>query len=328
MAQAMFMKIRLLYSVDELHVLAPPSTLPLTQLMPEVDDGISLAIGHGELRFGERLRISRILAANSYDWAIITPRSIKSALVPFLAGIKRRTGFLGEMRFGLINDVRPERHTRAIRTVDRILSLVPAVEGSAVSRPPTPRLVVPERYVEEALAVVGIARPSSPVLALCPGADYGPAKRWPVRHFASLAAEQQRKGWTIWVLGSKNDRAIAAEICDHAGGSCHNLAGLTRIDQAAALMTLSDAVVSNDSGLMHVAAALRKQTVGLFGPSSPERTPPLTNRGAALWLGLGCSPCFKRRCPLGHTECLNQLTPEMVSSELERGRVPPRENRQ
>lgn len=317
LAQGLFRKLRRTGPVDALHVLAPPQSLALTGLMPEVDEAIPLPIGHGELGLAGRWRLARRLAAVSYDRAIVMPRSFKSALIPFWARIPRRTGFLGEMRYGLINDIRRHRYAQSPRTLDRFLSLVDGPEDAATALEFEPRLVVTDRQVRDALAAIGLERPQSPILALCPGAEYGPAKQWPVRHFAQLAAEQARDGRTIWVLGSESERDLAAEICGHAGGAGQNLAGRTDLVQAAALLSLCDAVVSNDSGLMHIAAALGKRTIGLFGSSSPKRTPPLGDRATALWLGLDCSPCFKRKCPLGHTDCLNRLTPDMVSAALD-----------
>lgn len=317
LAHGLFRKLRRMGSVDTLHVLAPPQSLALTELMPEVDQAVPLPIGHGELSLAGRWRVARRLAALSYDWAIVMPRSFKSALIPLWARIPRRTGFLGEMRIGLINDVRRHRYRQSPRTLDRFLSLVDGPGGADAAREFEPRLVVTDRQIQDALAATGLERPRSPTLALCPGAEYGPAKQWPVRHFARLAAGQARDGRTIWVLGSDSERDLAAEICGHAGRAGQNLAGRTDLVQAAALLSLCDAVVSNDSGLMHIAAALGKRTIGLFGSSSPKRTPPLGDHGTALWLGLGCSPCFKRHCPLGHTDCLNRLTPDMVSAALD-----------
>lgn len=316
-AQAMCIKLRESFAIEELHVLAPPSTLALTRLMPEVDAGIDMPVGHGEIGLKRRWQTARQLSEQSYDWAIITSRSFKAALIPFMAKIPRRTGFLGELRYGLINDIRPEIRQPNHRTIDRFLSILPLMTGTDSDPVPTPRLIVTDEQVEEALSAVGLERPDRPLLVLCPGADYGPAKRWPTRHFAELSTVQQRKGWAVWVLGSNDDREAGNQICDVDGDHSHNLTGRTTIDQAVALMSISNAVVSNDSGLMHASAALQKRTVGLFGSSSPERTPPLTDLGTALWQGLSCSPCFKRQCPLGHMDCLNQLTPQMVVSELE-----------
>ena len=317
LAQGLFKILRRMGSVDALHVVAPPPSLALTDLMPEVDEAIPLPIGHGVLNLAGRWRVARRLAAVSYDWAIVIPRSFKSALIPYWARIPRRTGFLGEMRIGLINDIRHHQYAQSPRTLDRFLSLACVQEGADTALDSEPRLVVTDQQIKDALAETGLERPRSPTLALCPGADYGPAKRWPVRLFAKLAAEQARHGRTIWVLGTESERNLATEICRHAGRSSQNLAGLTNLVQAATLLSLCDAVVSNDSGLMHIAAALGKRTIGLFGSSSPKRTPPLSDHGTALWLGLACSPCFKRHCPLGHTDCLNRLTPDMVSAALD-----------
>jgi heptosyltransferase-2 len=176
---------------------------------------------------------------------------------------------------------------------------------------------VPAEAARAALTALGIEVPQARLLALCPGAEYGPSKRWPAEHFAALARQHVERGWTVWLIGGPADREAAQAIAAAAGAGCTDLAGRTDLGQAVALLSLADAVVSNDSGLMHVAAALGRPQVALFGSSSPEVTPPLSDQARALWLRLDCSPCFKRDCPLGHHRCLRELAPGMVAEALE-----------
>lgn len=313
LAQSLFKLLKDGHPGRRLEVLAPPWTLPLLGFMPEVDAALELPIGHGVLALGTRRRIARGLRGR-YDWAIILPRSFKSALIPFWAGVPRRTGYLGEARWGLVN----HRHRREprVRTVDGFVRL-----GLPRHAPP-PRLAPPALSVDPAkqaasLAALGLTRPAGRLLALCPGAEYGPAKRWPVEHFAALAGSYLAQGWAVWLFGSPRDREITARIGALAGGGCVDLAGRTDLAQAVALLGLADAVVSNDSGLMHVAAALDRRQIALFGSSDTSVTPPLSARATVLSRQLPCRPCNRRRCPLGHLRCLRGIEPDAVRRALE-----------
>jgi heptosyltransferase-2 len=148
------------------------------------------------------------------------------------------------------------------------------------------------------------------------GAEYGPAKRWPAAHFAALAGKLATDGYQVWLLGSAKDAAIGAEIEQASRGAALNLCGRTDLGQAVDLLSTADLVVSNDSGLMHLAAALDRPMVAIFGSSSPGFTPPLSSRARVASLNLPCSPCFKRECPFGHLDCMLQLTPEKILSEI------------
>jgi heptosyltransferase-2 len=306
MAESLFQCLHREYPAAGLDVLAPAWTLPLLRFMPQVSAGIALPLGHGELGLGQRFRIGRALAGKGYDLALVLPSSLKAALVPFFAGVPRRRGYGGPLRRLLLTEARAKP---SLPQVETFLALV-----SATGEAPLPRLVVAEAARAEALAALGLTKSTSPVLAIAPGAEYGPAKRWPVRHFASVAAAKRAEGWQVWLFGSPADRAAASEIaCDQ------NLIGRTSLDQAVALLSLADAVLSNDSGLMHVAAALALPQVALFGPSDPRRTGPHNAAAHVLRLGLDCSPCNKRVCPLGHHRCLEALAPERVLPLLRRG---------
>jgi heptosyltransferase-2 len=294
-----------------LDVLAPAWTLPLVSRMPEVRRGILSPFRHGDLRLGERRQLGRQLAGEHYDQAIVLPNTFKSALVPFFARIPRRTGYLGEVRWGMLNDIRRLDAAATPLMADRYAALA----GSAaepVCRPlPAVRLRVDETGRRETLRRLGLET-QRPAVVLCPGAEYGPAKRWPVRHFASLARELAARGRSTWIVGSDEDRALGEAIVQLAGTSSISLCGRTTLEEAIDILASAEVVVSNDSGLMHIAAATGRPLVALYGSSSPAHTPPLAADAGILKLDLPCSPCFKRECPLHHFNCMTQLLPATV----------------
>jgi heptosyltransferase-2 len=294
-------------------VLAPPWVLPIYRRMPEVSATHANPFGHGDLRLGERRRFAKALPA--YDRAVVLPNTFKSALIPFHAGIPLRTGWRGEMRYGLLNDRRVLDEEALPLIVERYAALAQPA-GEALRRPlPEPRLTVDPAKRSAAAARLGLD-PSRPIAAFAPGAEYGPAKRWPARHFARLARDLDARGDSVWLFGSGKDAGITAEINRLADGLCVDLAGKTTLDEAIDLMSLAATVVSNDSGLMHVAAALDRPMAAIFGSSSPAHTPPLSAKARVISLKLECSPCFARDCPLGHTNCLEKLEPADVLTAI------------
>ena len=295
-------------------VLAPPWCLPVYRRMPEVANAIAHPFGHGDMRLAERRRFAKALPP--YDRAVVLPNSFKSALIPWHAGIRTRTGYRGEMRVGLLNDRRTLDARALPRIVERYAALAQPA-GEPFRRPlPAPRLAV-DRAARDATADRHGLDRSRPVAAFAPGAEYGPAKRWPARHFAALARSLADRGDAVWLLGSKKDADVAAEVQRLSGGACVDLAGRTSLDEAIDLLSLAARVVTNDSGLMHVAAALDRPLAAIFGSSSPAFTPPLSPRARVVSLRLACSPCFARTCPLGHTNCLETLHPSEVQAALE-----------
>jgi heptosyltransferase-2 len=312
MAQPLFMRLHRGIPGLRLDALAPPWVAPVLRRMPEIVGIIDNPFAHGELALGKRLRFGRQLAQRNYRRAYILPNSAKSALLPFFAGIPERVGFTGEARYGLIN----RRHTldedALPRMVERFAQLAQA-PGSPLDRPVEhPRLAADAARLAETLGALGLERPRRAAV-FCPGAEYGPAKRWPARHFAALADALGERGYAVWLLGSARDRQVGDEIVGLAGqAKARNFCGQTTLAQAIDLIAASAFVVCNDSGLMHVAAALDRPLVAVYGSSSPDFTPPLSGRATILCLDLDCSPCFKRECPLGHLDCLNQLEPRRV----------------
>jgi heptosyltransferase-2 len=299
----------------QIDVLAPAWVLPAYRRMPEVAATIENPFAHGELALGARLRLARGLRQARYDRAFVLPNSFKSALVPWFAGIARRTGFIGELRYGLLNDARRLDPKRLPRMVERFAHLA-GDAGEPLPVPlPRPALRVASPEVDAVLTTKGLPRPSR-LACFCPGAEYGPAKRWPARYFAELAQRLSREGFEVWLLGSTKDAPIGAEIARFAAGAVRDLTGRTSLDEAIVLLSVADHVVTNDSGLMHVAAALDRPLVAIYGSSSPAFTPPLSDRARIVRLGIACSPCFERVCPLGHFDCMMRLEPEHVLQEV------------
>lgn len=294
-------------------VAGPAWSVPLVARMPEVRRGVALAAGHGDLALGARFRLGRALRAEGYTRAIVLPRSFKSALLPWFAGVPRRTGFATEGRRLLLNDPRPLDRARLDQTVKRFLALGIG-PGEALPEPLRPRLTVDAANQAALRARLGLG--AAPAVALMPGAAYGPAKQWPLEYFAALAAALADRGLGAWVLGSAGEASLGEAIVAGAGGRARNLCGATALPDTVDLLAAAAAAVTNDSGLMHVAAAAGTHVVALYGSSSPAMTPPLTDRRTVLHLGLECSPCFRRECPLGHLRCLREIRPEAVLAAL------------
>jgi lipopolysaccharide heptosyltransferase II len=315
LAQPLFARLLGKNPGARLEVLAPAWSRPVLDCMPEVTAVIGSPFGHGELKLKERWRLGRELAARSYDCAIVLPNSFKSALVPFFADIPLRVGFIGEGRYGLLNVRHQLDEAKLPLMVERFAQLAEA-PGAELPRPvPVPRLTVQPQAVSRALDELGLTRPAR-LAVFCPGAEFGPAKRWPVRHFSALAQRLASDGYDIWMVGSLDDFDAGNTIAAAAGSHGRNLCGKTTLAQAVAILSLANQVVTNDSGLMHIAAALERPTAALFGSSSPGFTPPLSRRAIVIKHDIECSPCFKRECPLGHFKCMNELMPDEVYEKL------------
>lgn len=300
-------------------VVAPGWSLPILERMPTVRRGFELKAGHGEFAWAARRSLGHQLAAHRYDQAIVLPRSLKAALVPWFARVAQRTGFTGELRYGLINDRRPFDRTLLNQTVKRFVALGLRRGEPLPTHLPQPRLVP---VADEQAATLQRLELSvdTPTIALLPGAEYGPAKCWPLEHFRALAEALKAAGANVWIMGSAKDYAAGEQIA--AGGIARNLAGDTSLAEATDLLACCSAAVSNDSGLMHVAAAVGCWVVAIYGSSSPSFTPPLTDQASVMYQDLDCSPCFKRHCPLGHLDCLTGISPGAVLRRLDRQLAP------
>ncbi|GAB6140460.1 lipopolysaccharide heptosyltransferase II [Methylosoma difficile] len=312
MAQSLFLALKQADPDCQIDVLAPAWSFALLERMPEVRKAIAMPLTHGQLGVGQRFSLGKKLRAEAYDQAIVLPNSWKSALVPFFAGIPKRTGYLGEARWGLLNDARSLDKQLLTMTVQRFVALALAPDAPLPPTCPTPALTVSAAQQQAVIDTFDLDTVHPKILALCPGAEYGPAKRWPASHFAEIARHKLDQGWQVWLFGSEKDQAVAAQINHDVSGFCQDFTGRTTLGEAVDLLSLAHTVVSNDSGLMHVAAALNKRLIALYGSSDPGFTPPLNSQAHILSLNLDCSPCFKRECPLGHTRCLVDLSPQQV----------------
>lgn len=298
-------------NAGEIDVLAPDWVLPVYRRMDEVSGTLVSPFAHGKNSLRARWTLARKTANHDYQRAFILPNSLKSALVPFFAGIPLRIGFTGEARFGLINRRHRLNKTTLPLMVERFAQLAQP-PGSTLQRPVShPRLQSTTAQQANTFAALKLERPAK-LAVLCPGAEFGPAKRWPTKHFATLTRLLEQEGFAVWALGSAKDRTDGDAITKATGGYCKNLCGVTDLAQAIDVLAASNLVITNDSGLMHVAAAVGKPVVALFGSSSPGFTPPLSDRAKIVSLNLDCSPCFKRQCPREHLNCLNLLLPDQV----------------
>ena len=290
------------------HMLAPAATVPVARRMPSVAAVHELNAGHGELALGERRRVARALSQECFDQAIVLPNTFKSAFVPWFARIPKRTGFRGEHRYGLLNDIRRPDPERGPTMVQQFVALSGG-EGRQ------PRLVADPANRERQRRALDLPEADN-IVALCPGAEFGPAKRWPVTHFAEVAAYCAKQGASVWLFGGETEKTACDAIASRIPEAV-NLAGRTDLPSAIDLLSGADCVVANDSGLMHVAAALGRRVVALFGSTSPAFTPPLATDAITLREPQPCSPCLQRTCRFDHYKCLVDLAPARVIKAIE-----------
>jgi len=311
MAQSLFIALKNTRPDCRIDVLAPSWTLSLLERMPEVTRAIAMPLPRGRFGLMERIKLGLSLRSEGYDQAILLPNSWKSAIPPFFANIPVRTGYIGECRWGLLNDARKLDKKNLTMTVQRFVALGHPADASVPPECPKPALTISTDRQQAVIDKFKLT-PAAHILALCPGAEYGPAKRWPAEHYAEVAKQKLDQGWQVWLFGSEKDKADSEQINKAALGLCTDFTGRTSLAEAVDLMSLADTVVSNDSGLMHVAAALDKKTIAIYGSSDPGFTPPLNDKAEIISLNLDCAPCFKRDCPLGHSHCLTGITPDRV----------------
>jgi len=308
MAQSLFKRLKQRQPEPIIDVLVPKAMGDLLQRMPEVRKIWTHTIAHGHLAWSTRYQLGKQLRVWQYQQAIVLQNSWKSALIPYWAHIPIRSGFIGEMRYGLLNDLRRKNKKLLAKTVEQFVALgLP--EHSELSKIPIPSLI--PQAAKTILSQHQLTT-AQPILALCPGAEYGIAKRWPPAFFAQVAQQKISEGWQVWLFGSQKDNEIAEEIQKLTGNQCSNLCGKTQLAEAVDLLALATMIISNDSGLMHIAAALNKPLIAVYGSSDPHMTPPLSHKSHILYKNLPCSPCFQRTCPLGHLRCLHTITPEEV----------------
>lgn len=332
MSQSLFKRLKLLNPNCQIDVLAPQWCEPILGRMPEVSKAITMPVGHGEFKLSKRWKLARELKDKGYTNAIVLPNSAKSSLIPLFAGIPKRTGWKGEFRYGLLNDLRPDRSIFQYM-VERYVALAHSkdmmTDEVKLESIEYPRLEIDPLKQEEAIHRLNLTT-NKPIIGLCPGAEFGPAKRWPDDHYATVATKLIEKGNNIWIFGSQKDSDIAnniiSKIPEELKSSCVNLTGKTSLIEAVDLIAICQTVISNDSGLMHVAASVGCDIIAIYGSTSPNYTPPLSNHVQIVSTDIECRPCFKRTCPKKHLKCLKDIKPEMVLENFKLQRYKRRTN--
>ena len=326
MSHSLYQQLKIQYPNCNIDVMAPKWCKPLLARMPEVRKAIEMPLGHGAFELGTRYRLGKSLR-EQYDMAIILPNSLKSAFVPFFAKIAHRRGWKGESRYILLNDLRANKKDYPMM-VQRYVAL--AFEKDAVPKADDISILKPYLTVEPAqqsetlkkfekqTALLG----ERPIIGFCPGAEFGPAKRWPHYHYVKLAEMLITQGYAVEVFGSAKDELVGEEIRqalpEELREFCVNLAGKTNLNEAVDLIANCTAVVTNDSGLMHIAAAVNCPLIALYGPTSPQYTPPLSDKATIIRLiEGGLIKVRKGDKEGGYHQSLIDITPEMALEKLE-----------
>lgn len=317
-SQSLLKYIKQRSSETIIDVIAPAWSHELYSAMPEINEIFTMPLGHAQFQLRKRWRLGKILRNKKYHQAIILPNSWKSAIIPFAAHIPLRTGWLGEMRFGLLNDWRILNKKKFPLMVQRFLALGNTKTANIQNldwKTFKPYLKIGNQDTIKCKKLFPLKE--KPLLILCPGAAFGPAKCWPAEYFAEIANYKKSEAWQIILLGSNSDESMGKKIQELTNNDCINLIGKTTLLEALYILSFANLVISNDSGLMHLTAALDRPLIALYGSSSPEFTPPLSVKAKIIYLKLSCSPCFKRICPLVHLNCLKQLTPQIVLNAIQ-----------
>lgn len=312
MAQCLFKLLKKRLPHSTINVLAPAWTFSLLSRMPEVDLALEIPFTHGELKLWQRYQLAKQLCKYEYDRAIVLPNSFKAAIIPWMAKIPVRTGWRGEYRYGVINDMRYLNEEKYPLMIQQYMALGLQANEDLTEPYSYPEFLVSEQSQQETLSKLKPVYRGRPILALCAGAEFGPSKRWPEAYYAIIANAKIAEGWDVWLLGSQKDRFITDKIMQLTNNQCENLAGKPQLAETIDLLSLTSGVISNDSGLMHIAAALNKSVIAIYGSTSPNFTPPLSSKATILKLQLDCQPCFERTCPLEHHRCMRELKPEQV----------------
>jgi len=310
MAHALIQRLMVIHPHRRIEVLAPAWSVSLLERMPGVNRVIPSTLQHGKLAIKLRYQLAKQCQQTAYCCAYVLPNTFKSAWIPWLAHIPKRVGWRGEWRYGLLNDIRVLDKARYPLMVQRYLALGFAESASFDWTSYRPKLLADAEKIPALIKQYQLST-TLPVVVLCPGAQYGPSKQWPLEHFASLANRSIEEGYAVWLLGGPSEASLIAAMNQATQNRCKDLSR-TSLAEAVDVLSLAHCVVSNDSGLMHVAAALERPLVALYGSSSPDFTPPLSQDAQILSLDLPCKPCFKRTCPLKHHRCMRDMTPEQV----------------
>lgn len=324
MSQCLYITLKQQYPNALIDVMAPAWCKPILERMPEVHRALELPFGHGEFNFFARRALGLSLRGQ-YDHAYVLPNSAKSALIAWFARIPVRTGWKGEMRYGLLNDLRSNKKQFQYMT-ERYVALAydkSTMTGSdalgGLDKLPKPKLTITPEQQQTTARKFSLSQGDT--VGLCPGAEFGPAKQWPTAHYAQVATYLLQQGKQVWLFGSAKDsvttQAIIEQVPEILRANLVDLAGKTSLIEAVDLLSCCQTVISNDSGLMHVAGAAGCQVIGVYGSTSPHYTPPLAKKSAIVHTDIECRPCFKRECPYGHLKCLTELAPQQVIMALQ-----------
>lgn len=316
MSQTLFKELNRQYNGQLIiDVLANEWTGNIFSRMKEVNNVIIHPFKHGKLKMMERIKFALKLRHNNYNQAFILPFSWKSAIIPYFAKIKKRTGFIGELRYGLINDIYKLNKTKLPRMIDQFCAL--ANNGKKPEK-----ILLPELMIDKNNQLDLIKKFSFPdddkLIALCPAAEYGPAKRWPAENYAILANMLIDDGYKVVILGSIKDKLISSKIkgLTKKQEEVIDACGKTTLKDTVDILALVQYVITNDSGLMHIAAAVGSKVIAIYGSSSPIYTPPLSDKAQIVRVPLDCSPCLQKTCRFGHYNCLKFITPEVIFSKI------------
>ena len=320
MAQTLYKRIKKELPSSQIDVMSPHWSLSLLERMPEVCKKIVSPFSHGETKLFERYKLGQGLKKENYDRAIILTNSLKSSLIPYFARIGVRTGWLGEFRYGLINDIRSSKKLKKSLMVEKFAALSLCEENYSIENLTFPELEINFDNQRNFLEQFSIDY-SKNTMAICPGAEFGPSKRWPAEYYAEIAKFYVNKGWNVLCIGSKNDEDIGMGIGSlnnlRSNESFINLIGKTSLQDAIDILAFTEKVVTNDSGLMHIAAAVKTPLVALYGPSSPEYTPPLISKKKILRKTQGYEKVRYGSNEKGYHQSLLDIKPEEVLDALE-----------
>ena len=320
MAQTLYKRIKKELPSSQIDVMSPHWSLALLERMPEVCKKIVSPFSHGETKLFERYKLGQGLKKENYDRAIILTNSLKSSLIPYFARIGVRTGWLGEFRYGLINDIRSSKKLKKSLMVEKFAALSLYEENYSIENLTFPELEINFANQRNFLEEFSLDY-SKNTMAICPGAEFGPSKRWPAEYYAEIAKFYVNKGWNVLCIGSKNDEDIGIEIGSlnnlRSNESFINLIGKTSLQDAIDILAFTEKVVTNDSGLMHIAAAVKTPLVALYGPSSPEYTPPLISKKKILRKTQGYEKVRYGSNEKGYHQSLLDIKPEEVLDALE-----------
>lgn len=313
MAQCLFQRIQK-RDHTRIDVMAPSWTSALVRCMPECHQWIDSELGHGVLGLKQRFHIAKGLR-NQYQRAYILPNSFKSSLIPFWAKIPERIAWRGEWRDPLLTTCIRDKLDHYPLMAQRYVRLVDNQAKQLQKAHFKPALSVDDATRIKALKQFQLTQ-DIPTLAICPGAAFGPSKQWVFERFIDVAKHFVAKGFRVIVLGSKNDAVIANNIATNVGDKVMPLAGKTNLLDAIALLSTVNAVLTHDSGLMHIACALDRPVVALYGSSSPTFTPPLHPSARIVRHDVGCNPCYKRHCARPSHDCMLAIHSREVIATL------------